>query len=79
MNYAAMPPSARDPKGTVAAQNGTAEEAFVKERIRAAGYSGVNSLARDSNGTWHALAFKGPADVQVAYDQAGRITEGATQ
>ena len=79
MNYAAMPPSARDPKGTVAPQNGTAEEAFVKERIRSAGYTGVNSLIRDGNGTWHALAFKGPADVQVAFDQSGRVTEGASQ
>jgi len=76
-NYAAMPPLARDPKGTIAPQNGTAEEAYVKEHIRGAGYSGVNSLTRDGEGTWHALAYKGPADVAIAFDQAGRITETA--
>ena len=74
-NYSAMPPLARDPKGTIAPQNGTAEEAFIKERISAAGYTGVNSLMRDGAGTWHALAYKGPADVTVAYDLGGHITE----
>ena len=79
MNYNAMPQVARDPKGTIAPFNGTAEEAYVKEKIRGAGYSGVNSLERDANGTWHALAYKGPADVEVALDQSGRITETAHQ
>jgi len=74
-NYNAMPQIARDPKGTIAPQNGTAEEAYVKERIRGAGYTGVNSLERDGAGTWHALAYKGPADVEVALDLGGRITE----
>jgi len=78
-NYNAMPPLARDPKGTIAPQNGTAEEAYVKEHIRSAGYSGVNSLYRDSAGTWHALAYKGPADVAVALDLSGHITESAHQ
>ena len=79
MNYNAMPPLARDPKGTIAPQNGTAEEAYVKEHIRSAGYSGVNSLFRDNAGTWHALAYKGQADVEVALDQTGHITESAHQ
>jgi hypothetical protein len=79
MNYNAMPQVARDPKGTIAPFNGTAEEAIVKERIRGAGYSGVNSLMRDGNGTWHALAYKGNADVEVALDESGRITETAHQ
>ncbi len=77
--YNAMPPLARDPKGTIAPQNGTAEEAYVKEHIRGAGYSGVNSLYRDAAGTWHGLAYKGQADVEVALDQSGRITEAAHQ
>lgn len=77
--YNAMPPLARDPKGTVAPQNGTAEEAYVKEHIRGAGYTGVNSLYRDTAGTWHALAYKGPADVEVALDQSGHVTEVAHQ
>ena len=75
MNYSAMPAVARDPKGIVAPQNGTAEEAFIKEQIRGAGYSGVNSLMRDSDGTWHARAYKGPADVVVAVDRSGHLTE----
>jgi hypothetical protein len=74
-NYTAMPPVARDPKGTIAPQNGTAEEAYVKEHIRAAGYTGVNSLFRDNAGVWHGLAYKGDADVAVALDQAGHVTE----
>lgn len=75
MNYSAMPQVARDPKGIVAPQNPTAEEAYIKEEIRGAGYSGVNSLMRDSDGTWHARAYKGPADVLVAVDHSGHITE----
>ena len=57
----------RDPKGTIAPQNGTAEEAYVKEHMRAAGYTGVNSLFRDNAGTWHALAYKGPVLALQAY------------
>jgi hypothetical protein len=71
MNYSAMPAVARDPKGIVAPFNGTAEEAYIKEEIRGAGYSGVNSLMRDSGGTWHARAYKGPTDVLVAVDRSG--------
>jgi len=78
-NYTAMPPLARDPKGTIAPQNGTAEEAYVKEKIRSAGYSGVNSLVRDPAGTWLALAYKGPADVEIALDPGGHISESAHQ
>ncbi len=78
-SYTAMPTQARDPKGTTAPQNGTAEEAYVKEHIQRAGYSGVNSLYRDAGGTWHALAYKGPADVEVAFDQSGHITEAPHQ
>jgi hypothetical protein len=75
MNYSAMPAVARDPKGIVAPFNGTAEEAYIKEEIRGAGYSGVNSLMRDSDGTWHARAYKGPANVLVAVDRSGHLTE----
>jgi hypothetical protein len=67
----------RDPKGIVAPFNGTAEQAYIKDQIRGAGYSGVNSLMRDSDGTWHARAYKGPADVLVAVDRSGRISETA--
>jgi hypothetical protein len=77
MNYTAMPAVSRDPKGIVAPFNGTAEEAYIKEEIRGAGYSGVNSLMRDTDGTWHARAYKGPADVLVAVDRSGHITEAA--
>lgn len=55
--------------------NGTAEQAFIKEEIRGAGYSGVNSLMRDADGTWHARAYKGPAEVFVAVDRSGHISE----
>ena len=65
----------RDPKGIVSPWTATAEEAFVKEEIRGAGYSGVNSLSRDIDGTWHARAYKGPADVQVAVDRSGHVSE----
>ena len=75
MNYSAMPQVARDPKGTISTWTPSAEEAFVKEEIRGAGYSGVNDLERDSDGTWHARAYKGPADVLVAVDRSGHISE----
>jgi hypothetical protein len=67
----------RDPKGIVAPFNGTAEEAYIKDQIRGAGYSGVNSLMRDNDGTWHARAYKGPADVLVAVDRSGHVSETA--
>lgn len=75
MNYSAMPQVARDPKGTVSTWTPSAEEAYIKEAIRGAGYSGVNSLERDSDGTWHARAYKGQADVLVAVDRSGHISE----
>ena len=68
-------PSAHNPKGTASPWTATAEQAFVTEEIRGAGYSGVNSLMRDSDGTWHARAYKGDADVQLAVDHAGHISQ----
>jgi hypothetical protein len=53
----------------------SAEEAYIKDAIRGAGYSGVNSLERDSDGIWHARAYKGQADVLVAVDRSGHISE----
>jgi hypothetical protein len=79
MSYSAMPQVARDPKGIVAPFNGTAEQAYIKEKIRGAGYSGVNSLVREEDGTWYARAYKGPADVIVAVDRSGHISESTHQ
>jgi hypothetical protein len=75
MNYSAMPQVARDPKGIVSTWTPSAEEAYIKEAIRGAGYSGVNSLERETDGTWHARAYKGQADVLVAVDHSGHISE----
>jgi hypothetical protein len=75
MNYAAMPQVARDPKGVTSTWTPSAEEAYIKEAIRGAGYSGVNSLERESDGTWYARAYKGPADVLVTVDRSGHISE----
>ena len=75
MNYSAMPQVAHDPKGIVSTWTPSAEEAYIKEAIRGAGYSGVNSLERDSDGIWHARAYKGQADVLVAVDRSGHISE----
>ena len=65
----------RDPKGIVSPWTNSAEAAFVTEEIRGAGYSGVNSLERENDGTWIARAYKGPADVLVAVDRSGHIRE----
>jgi hypothetical protein len=67
----------RNPKGIETPFNGTAEEAFIKDQIRGAGYSGVNSLIRDTDGAWHARAYKGPAEVLVAVDRSGHISDTA--
>jgi hypothetical protein len=75
MSYSAMPQVARDPKGITSTWTPSAEEAYIKEAIRGAGYSGVNSLERDSDGTWHGRAYKGQADVLVAVDRSGHISE----
>ena len=75
VQHKVIPVPSRDAKGTVAPFNATAEEAIVKDQIRSAGYSGVNSLMRDNDGTWHARAYKGPADVLVAIDRTGHISE----
>src|SRR5260370_5752497 len=62
MNYTAMPQVARDPKGIVAPQNGTAEEAYIKEQIRGTRCPRANRLDPDPSGTCHARAYKYPAD-----------------
>ena len=70
-----MPPISPDPKGTVAPFNGTAEQAIVKDEIRSAGFTAVNSLWRaQSDGSWHARAQKNNVDVAVVVDRSGRVT-----
>jgi hypothetical protein len=72
--YSTMPPVTADPKGTVAPFNGTAEQAFVKDEIRGAGYTAVNSLYREQDGSWHARAQKNNADVHVVVDRSGHVS-----
>jgi hypothetical protein len=74
MQYGAMPSSNPDPKGTVAPFNGTAEQAIVKDEIRSAGYMAVNSLYRESDGSWHARAQKNNVDVAVVVDRSGHVS-----
>jgi hypothetical protein len=73
MNYSAMPQVAHDPKGIVSTWTPSAEQAFVKEEIRGAGYSGLNSLERDSDGIWHARAGAGRR--AGGGDRSGHISE----
>ena len=72
--YSTMPPVSPDPKGAVAPFNGTAEQAFVKDEIRHAGYTAVNNLWREQDGTWHARARMNDADVLVIVDRSGHVS-----
>ncbi len=69
-----MPPIAPNPKGTVASANATAEQAIVKDEIRSAGLTAVNSLWRAQDGSWHARAQKNNVDVAVVVDRSGRVS-----
>jgi hypothetical protein len=62
-----------NPKGTVAPSNTSAEEGAVKEKLRAAGLTGINSLKRNPDGTWEGRAMKNNAEVAVMIDTAGNI------
>ena len=68
-----MPPISPDPKGTVAPFNGTAEQAIAKDQIRNSGFTAVNSLWRQSDGSWHARAQKNNVDVAVVVDRSSRV------
>src|SRR5438132_13936689 len=54
-----------NPKGTVAPSNTSAEEGAVKEKLRAAGLTGVSGLRRNPDGTWEGRAMKNNAEVAV--------------
>ena len=69
-----MPPISPNPKGTVASANATAEQAIVKDGIRSAGLTAVNSLQREADGSWRARAQKNNVDVAVVVDRSGRVS-----
>jgi hypothetical protein len=64
-----------DIKGGVSSTtNATAEQALAQERIRGAGFTAVNSMQREADGTWRGRARKGNAETAVSVDPAGRVT-----
>jgi hypothetical protein len=62
-----------NPKGAVANPNTTAAEGAVKEKLRAAGFTGVSNLERMPDGTWKGRAMKDNAQVAIQIDPAGNI------
>lgn len=49
------------------------EAALMRQKIERAGYTDVETLARDSTGTWRGRAKRGDRPVEVVVDKGGRI------
>ena len=49
-------------------------ESTARAAIEGDGYKGVQALRRGDNGTWHAKAFRGRAEVQLTVDARGTVT-----
>lgn len=62
-----------NPNGIVSAPNTSSAEAVVRERLRAEGLSGINSLQRSMDGTWSGRALKDNEEVAVSIDAAGNV------
>jgi hypothetical protein len=45
----------------------------AKDRIEAAGYTGVSDLAKDKDGVWRGMASKGGSSVRVSLDYQGNV------
>ena len=63
------------PRGMASSFNPTAEEVIVKQSIRDAGYAGVTDLQRNTDGSWHAQAFRDNAYFDVTVDRAGHVRQ----
>jgi opacity protein-like surface antigen len=48
-------------------------QAQARGRLEKAGYSQVGTLAKDRNGVWRGMAFKGHAKVRVGVDYKGNV------
>lgn len=48
-------------------------QAQARGRLMKAGYSRVSSLAKDRDGVWRGMAFKGHAKVRVGVDYKGNV------
>jgi hypothetical protein len=60
-----------DVSGESAAKSG---ESAAKAAIEADGYKGVKVLRQGVNGIWYARAMRGPTEVPLTVDAAGRVS-----
>lgn len=76
---AQTPPAADNsttPAVPPAGMPGTTQNApSAQKQIEASGYTDVKSLIRQNDGSWRARATKNNAEVSVAVDSTGNVTE----
>jgi hypothetical protein len=68
------PRSSVEPRSSAEPTNQSAEEIIIKEKLRAAGLSGINNLMRNPDGTWQGKAVKDKTEVAVMVDTAGNVS-----
>ncbi len=62
------------PTKSVAPTNQSAEEIIVKEKLSAAGVTGIKDLTRNPDGTWKGRGTKDRTEVAVVVDTDGKVT-----
>jgi hypothetical protein len=66
-------PQTITPRSSAEPTNQSAEEIIIKEKIKAAGVSKVNSLVRNPDGSWEGKGIKDKNEVAVLVDTDGNI------
>ncbi len=69
----AVTPEARTHEAERQPQDGF-DRTAAKSAIEADGYRGVTALAKGTDGTWRAKAYRGKEEVRLSVDGAGRVS-----
>jgi hypothetical protein len=77
--FLALMPAAAFAQDTTGSINPSGENSFtepqVRQRLGAAGYTGIGYLYLESDGVWRTTAMKDDTLVSVGVDDQGNITE----
>jgi hypothetical protein len=68
----ATPDERSPPEATAPSRNGLEKEA-ARAAIEADGYKRVRIIDKSANGAWRAKAYRGPTEVEVVVNGAGRV------
>ncbi len=72
----AVPANPNAPATPPAGMPGTANNPdSAQKQIEASGYTNVRNLKRQDDGTWRATATKNNAEVAIAVDSTGNVTQ----